>query len=133
MADKLVRFTDVYISNLDKIKYISKLDESDFKIEKKTSAYVNDYVSITKRKHKKQVRDICPGTVNDLINMAKIFDFLENNAKVDIVTEYNAYGIEIKKLNISYELSPECSEPFYENMLELIKIWAESKGILCHK
>jgi len=132
MADKLTRFTDIYISNLDKVEYISKLDESDFQTEKKTSAYVNDYVPMAKRKRKKQVRDICPGTINDLINMAKIFDFLENNAKIDVVTEYNAYGVEIKKLNISYELSPEEGQ-FYEDMFKLVEIWAESKGILCHK
>ena len=102
MADKLTRFTDIYISNLDKVEYISKLDESDFKTENKTSAYVNDYIPMAKRIRKKQVRDICPETVNDLINMAKIFDFLENNAKIYVVTEYNAYGVEIKKLNISY-------------------------------
>ncbi len=132
MADKLTRLTDVYISNLDKVEYISKLDESDFKTEQKTSAYVNDYVPMAKRKHKKQVRDICPETINDLINMAKIFDFLENNAKIDVVTEYNAYGVEIKKLCISYELSPEEGQ-FYEDMFKLVEIWAESKGILCRK
>lgn len=132
MADKLTRFTDIYISNLDKVEYISKLDESDFKTEEKTSAYINDYIPMTKRKRKKRVFDICPGTINDLINMAKIFDFLENNAKIDVVTEYNAYGVEIKKLNISYELGPEEGQ-FYEDMFKLIEIWAESKGILCHK
>ena len=132
MADKLTRFTDIYISNLDKVEYISKLDESDFKTENKTSAYVNDYIPMAKRIRKKQVRDICPETINDLINMAKIFDFLENNAKINVITEYNAYGVEIKKLNISYELSPEEGQ-FYEDMFKLIEIWAESKGILCHK